>query len=138
MKQHSNLNTNLGTINEEGSYCSADDSDFVIDGLADDVSQMTMDEYSFDTHTTAFKSEAHKEKRRAAKAGESPKVPTLIQKIHGNTKIGLPFILDLWHDCCGHARISIQVHMLSGRGMYKKVFIRVSTDGKELVLTLPM
>lgn len=38
----------------------------------------------------------------------------------------------------GRARISVQVQLLSGHSAYKKVFVRVSTDGKELVLTLPM
>ena len=58
MKNHSNLNVNLGTINEEGSYNSAEDEDF----NDDDVSELSMDEYSFDTHTTAYCSSAHKAK----------------------------------------------------------------------------
>jgi len=137
MKSHSNLNINLGTIDEDGTYNSEEDDDFVIDDLADDVSQLSMDEYSFDTVTTAFRSEAHKIKCRAAKSGEKALRKT-IEKISGNTKIGLPYLLDLWRDCCSHARISVQVLMLSGRDAYKKTFVRISTDGKELILTLPM
>jgi len=139
MKSHSNLNINLGTINEEGSYKSSEDPDY------DDVSQISMDddEYSFDTVTAAYRSQAFKAKRRAARAAaksgkEVENIVKLIELIHGNTKIGLPFILDLWRDCMSHARISVQVQMLSGKDAYKKVFVRISTDGTELVLTLPM
>jgi len=46
--------------------------------------------------------------------------------------------LDLWRDCNGKARISAQVHLLSGATQYRKVLTRVSTDQKDLVLTLPM
>jgi len=136
MKSHSNLNINLGTIDEDGTYNSEEDDDFVIDDLADDVSQLSMDEYSFDTVTTAYRSEAHKMKRQAAKTGQ-PAVSKSV-KMSGNTKLGLPYLLDLWRDCCSHARISVQVQLLSGHNSYKKIFVRISTDGKELVLTLPM
>ena len=149
MQTHSNLNLNLGTINEEGSYVSAEDEDCVHgDELADDISRLSMDdEYSFDTVTTAYKSEAHKATRaarhHAPATGEAVGTPKgtpkrSIEKIHGNTKIGLPFLLDCWRDCFGHARTSVQVQTLSGRDAYKKIFVRVSTDSKELVLTLPM
>lgn len=70
------------------------------------------------TVTTAYRSEAQKAKdkakRRAAnKSGTKPETPTTIEKIHGNTKLGLPFTHDLWRDCCNAmpARISVQVQL---------------------------
>jgi len=128
MNSHSNLNINLCTIKQQ--LHSAEDSDYNGDSLADEVSQLSMDEFSFDTVYTAYRAEAHKMKQRAAK--------TKIEKIHGNTKLGLPYILDFWHDCCSHARISVQVQLLSGTEAYKKVFVRISTDDNELILTLPI
>ena len=37
-----------------------------------------------------------------------------------------------------HPRVSVQVQLLSGNDAYKKVFLRISTDGMALVLTRPM
>jgi len=143
LKTHTNLNINLGTINEDGEEEEdGDDDGYDPDDLADDVSQLSMDEYSFDTVTTAFHSEVYKAKKKAVRAArKSGKevVQELVRaKISGNTKLGLPYLLDLWRDCISHPRISVQVQMLSGEDIYMKVFVRVSTDGKELVLTLPM
>ena len=142
MKTHSNLNINLGTIYEDGSYNSSEDEDYE-DDLDDDISQLSMDEFSFDTVTTAYRSESFKAKKKAMRTAkksgmEIVEEPVNIEKISGNTKIGLPFLLDLWRDCMSRARISVQVQMLSGEDTYKKAFVRVSTDGRELVLTLPM
>jgi len=140
MKSQSNLNINLGTINEEGSCKSVEDPDCDLD----EVSNISMDddEHSFDTVTAACRSEAFKAKHRAAKAAKAGKevknAVKLIEKISGNTKLGLPFLLDFWRDCMSHARISVQVQMLSGKDACKKVFVRISADGNELVLTLPM
>lgn len=131
-----NLNINLGTIKED----EEDEEDSNYEG--DEVSEVSMDEYSFDTVTTAHQSTAFKDKKImkeiSAINGEHFELPKSKERIHGNTKIGLPYLLDLWRDCCSHARISVQVQLLSGRDAYKKVFVRVSTDCKELVLTLPM
>lgn len=141
MRTHSNLNVNLGTIKENDDD-DEEDSEYDPNDLSDEVSQLSMDDYSFDTVTTAFQSAAHKFKKQAKKqakeTGELVEAPKHLEKIHGNTKIGLPYLLDLWRDCFGRARISLQVQLLSGRDAYKKVFGRVSTDGKEYVLTLPM
>jgi len=158
--------SNLGAIDEDAEYDSAEDSDYDEDG--DDVSELS-DDFTYDTVSTAFESKAFKDKKaqekkkRAAVAkatketgkgkgkGKGGKVADLSleplklsdtvkekTKIYGNTEIGLPFILDLWRDCLGKARVSAQVHLLSGKDQYLKVLIRVSTDQKDLVLTLPM
>lgn len=89
------------------------------------------DDSVFDEKTIGFKSAYQK----AVDKGEKPvKVATL----RGNTKIGLPYILDLWRDCNGRVRISIQLWMLSGDDFYSKVLARVSTDGKAYVIAFPM
>lgn len=111
MKTHSNLNINLGTIEEEDDE---EDGDY-----EDDVSEVSMDEYSFDTRTTAHQSVAFKNKKIATD-GERASLPKSKEKIHGNTKLGLPYILDLWRDCCSHARVSVQVQLLSGRARTRR------------------
>lgn len=151
--------SNLKTICEDGSddEDSEEDSDYE-DELGSVVSDLS-DNYSFDTITTAFQSKAYitkkkeqKKQRKAKKAAETgaAELPAealmfsakaadeLKQRIHGNTQAGLPFLLDMWRDSAGRPRISVQVHLLSGRGAHKKVLVRISTDGKELVLSLPM
>lgn len=136
LKTHSSLNLNLGTIEEDGDE--EEDEDYA----DDDVSQLSMDEYSFDTVTTAHQSTVYKNKKiskeMSAIHGEHFDPPKPKHRIHGNTKLGLPYLVDLWRDCLSRARISVQVQLLSGRDAYKKVFTRISTDAKELVLTLPM
>lgn len=119
------------------SYVSAEDSTYAED-LTDAVSRLGMgdcrddDDFTYDTVTTAYESQAYKSKQH----GNSP--PKHMAKIYGNTKIGLPYVLDVWRDSRGALRISLQIMMLSGKDLYKRVFVRVSTAQKEVVLTLPM
>jgi hypothetical protein len=61
-----------------------------------------------------------------------------MKTVHGNTTIGMPFIIDTWRDSKGSACVSVQLQLLSGNDMYTKVFARVSTDQKELIINLPM
>jgi hypothetical protein len=57
---------------------------------------------------------------------------------HRNTTVSLPYVVDLWCDSKSQARVSVQVHMLSGVDFHKDVGVRVSTSKTELVLTFPM
>jgi len=149
--------SNLASIAEDGTCKSSEDSDCEDD--PDDLSALS-DDFSFDTITAAFQSKAciekkdKKAKKQAAavttttKKGKKNGLPDDLKvsdlpakrktRVCGNTKLGLPCILDLWRDSLGRARISVQVQMLSGKGACKKVLVRVSTDGKELVICLPM
>ena len=56
----------------------------------------------------------------------------------GNTECGLPYIVDLWRDCNGRVRISIQLWCLSGDDFHTKLLARVSTSAKAFVISWPM
>lgn len=99
--------------------------------LSSQVSALGMeegDEYSYDTVTVGGYSEVSARPQRHSQ----------VKTIHGNIKIGLPYILDIWRDHKNQKRVSIQVHLLSGKDFYKKVFVRVSKLKQALVLTFPM
>ena len=60
-------------------------------------------------------------------------------KIYGNTKIGLPYVVALWHDCMSQPHISLQLQMLSGYESYERgLHLGLLTDELEFVVTLPM
>jgi hypothetical protein len=104
--------------------------------LTDAISRLGMDDDSaFGTATVAFRSVAPG-RRTSDKNEEEHHDKTT--SIHGNTALGLPYMLELWRDSFGKSRVSIQVQLLSGRNAYKQTFARVSTNGKCLVLTMPM
>lgn len=131
----------LGTVaKDQETYVSADDPDYVYEeDLTDAISALGVDDYSYDTVTTAYHSEKVKNQCKTNKQCHGRPSPKLEgSMIHGNTKMGLPYILDMWRDTRSRARVSVQVQMLSGNDMYKKVFARVSTNKKEIVITLPM
>lgn len=52
--------------------------------------------------------------------------------------MGLPWILDKWHDSRPQCRISVQVLMLSGESVQDLAMVRVSTDQNWLVIEMPM
>ena len=81
----------------------------------------------------AFNSAVHQAKHRSGH--EAPKHR---DRIYGNTKISLPYILDMWCNTCSGQCISVQVQLLTGKDAYWQAFARVSTDQNELVLTMPM
>ena len=58
--------------------------------------------------------------------------------LHGITTLGLPWILDKWHDLNTRSRISIQIQLPSGNDVHRRTTVRVATDQKSLVLTFPM
>jgi len=129
LKSHSNLRS----IAEDASYNSAMDPDWEAE-LSDNVSALGMedDEYSFDTITDGGYS--HVSGRPQRRSQNKIKLAT----IHGNTKAGMPFIMDIWTDCKNQGRISIQVQLLSGESFYKSIFVRISQNKRFLVLTFPM
>ena len=102
--------------------------------LSDNVSALGMndDDYSFDTITDGGYSRVSARPQRRSQ--NKKKLAT----IHGNTKAGMPYIMDIWTDCKNQGRISIQVHLLSGELFYKSVFVRISQNKRFLVLTFPM
>jgi hypothetical protein len=113
------------------------DLDYDEDGedLTDAISKLGMDDDSaFGTATVAFRSVALP-RRGGNKNEEECHDKTTI---HGNTALGLPYMLELWRDSFGKSRVSIQAQLLSGRNAYKQTFARVSTNGKCLVVTMPM
>ena len=57
---------------------------------------------------------------------------------HGVTSLALPYVQDHWRNAESRARISVQLLLLSGTDFYKKVFTRISTDQKWLIVTFPM
>jgi hypothetical protein len=55
-----------------------------------------------------------------------------VKTVHGNTSIGMPFIIDTWHDSKGSAHVSVQLQLLSGNDMFIKVFAQVSHQETDL------
>jgi hypothetical protein len=93
------------------------------------------DEYdtlTFDTPTVGYHSNAYME------ANHLGKRVVKSTAIHGNAKVGNPYIIDLWTDSKGRSRVSIQMHLPSGSAFFESVAVRVSTDQKELVISFPM
>jgi hypothetical protein len=151
--------SNLHPIGEEdGTYISAEDPDYV-DG--DDLTEAMSDfigmkiggggggfddddDYTYDTVTVGYRSAAYDNKKMKHQVGHDGfKSPTKKgmsgSKVqHGNTTVSLPYVVDLWRDSKSQARVSVQVHMLSGVDFHKDVGVRVSTSKTELVLTFPM
>eukprot|EP00957_Ditylum_brightwellii_P183418 13971775-Ditylum_brightwellii.AAC.1 len=68
------------------------------------------DKYSYDTVTTAFVSETPHYKNNEVH-----------EKYSGLSTLSLPYLLDLWHDTHGRWHVSVQVHMLSGSGVYLEI-----------------
>jgi len=126
VKTHSNL----PAVNEEGSHHSSEDPDYEDDDAEDDVSAL-----SFDTVTIGHKSACHLEKQKAKKKGIKLKKAKVL---HGNTAIGLPFLIVQWRDSKNHARLSLQLQLLSGDDIWKQVITRVSTDKESLIAYFPM
>lgn len=58
----------------------------------------------------------------------------------GLTSMGMPYVIDEWHDKIPRRRLSVQVHMLSSSLTYLELNtkVRVSTDQRFLVITFPM
>ena len=105
--------------------------------LTDAISRLGMDDDSaFGTATVAFRSVAPG--HRISDKNEEEERHDKTTSIHGNTALGLPYMLELWRDSFGKSRVSIQVQLLSGRNAYKQTFARVSTNGKFFVVTMPM
>ena len=88
---------------------------------------------TYDTHTIGYQSNAFLE----AKYRGEP-VHKTGATIHGNTKTGLPFMVDTWHDSKGQYRTSIQIHLLSGVDFYKSIHSRLSTSKKEFIVFFPI
>jgi len=126
VKTHSNL----PAISEEGSHHSSEDPDCEDGDAEDDVSAL-----SFDTITIGHKSACHVAEQKAKKKGVKLKKPKVI---HGNTAVGCPFLIIQWRDSKNHARLSLQLQLLSGDDMWKQVVTRVSTDKDSLVACFPM
>jgi hypothetical protein len=125
MQNHSNL------VADDAQDLDYDDCE----DLTDAISKLGMDDDSaLGSATVAFRSVVA---RRGNKQNEEEECQDKAT-IHGNTTLGLPYMLELWRDSFGKSRVSIQVQLLSGRNAYKQTFARVSTNGKCLVLTMPM
>jgi hypothetical protein len=125
MQNHTNL---VSDDAEDPEYDDGED-------LTDAVSKLGMDDDSaFGTATVAFRSVAPHGRGRHGDDERHDKTTT----IHGNTTLGLPYMLELWRDSFGKSRVSVQSQLLSGNNAYKQTFARVSTSGKELVVTMPM
>jgi hypothetical protein len=103
-----------------------------VNGLSVAVSEIDIDDFSYDTMTTRYKSSFHVAKKTAMGAIKAAKT------VCGNTSIGMPFVIDTWRDSKGSTRVSVQLQLLSGNDMYTKVFARISTNQKELIINLPM
>jgi len=125
VKTHSNL----PAVNEEGSCHSSEDPDCEDDD-EDDVSAL-----SFDAATIGHKSAFHMAEQKAKKKGIKLKKPKVV---HGNTTVGCPFLIVQWRDSKNHARLSLQLQLLSGDDMWKQVVTRVSTDKDSLIAHFPM
>lgn len=54
LRSHSKLSHHLAAINEDGTYVSADDADYG-ESLGDAVSKISLDKYTYETVTTAYK-----------------------------------------------------------------------------------
>jgi hypothetical protein len=160
--------SNLHPIGEEdGTYISAEDPDYVDgDDLTEAMSDFIGmkiggggsgggfgfdddDDYTYDTVTVGYRSAAYDNKKiKHQQVGRSSGEDLLFKsptkkgmsggKVHGNTTVSLPYIVDLWRDSKSQARVSVQVHMMSGVDFHKGVGVRVSTSKSELVLTFPM
>ena len=97
---------------------SADGSNFTVADLSDGVSRLGVnDDYSFDTVTTAYRSEYYKSKR----LDKNGVVKMLAPTKHGVTSLASPYVQDLWRNAESLARISVQLLLLSGTDFYKKV-----------------
>ena len=97
------------------------------------ITVLSLSESTWETVTSAFNSAAHQ-----ANHCSGHEAPKHRDRIHGNTKISLPYILDMWCNTRSRQCISVQVQLLTGKDAYRQVFARVSTDQNELVLTMPM
>jgi len=73
--------------------------------------------------------------QQAVEKGEKVKK---VKTLRGNTECGLPYIVDVWRDCNGRVRISIQLWLLSGDDFHAKLLARVSSGAKEFVIAFPM
>ena len=122
-----------------------DDDDANLSFVQDAVSKMSFDDYTFETKTIGYKSR---------NKGEAPTIvssDTITRRggnhrsavrsssshRHGLTKLGLPYLIDRWHDDILRGRISSQIYMLSGNSAHDIIQVRVSTDRKDLVIKCP-
>jgi len=142
LKTHSNLPTTgpggLGTIPEDASVKGGigpggKPMEVNVKKLSDDISHLGVGDDSVfgDVESVGFKSEYQKAVEKGEKVSK-------VKTLRGNTQCGLPYIVDLWRDCNGRVRVSIQVWMLSGDDFHTKVLGRVSSGLTDFVLAFPM
>jgi len=107
--------------------------------INDDVSKISLDDGSYASLTTGFKSTFYRNTHqlKAEKPCYNPR-RSRGTTLHGVTSLGLPWILDSWHDTSPCARMSLQVQLPSGADVYKTCSVRVSTDQKSIILNFPM
>ena len=141
---HSNFE---GTVNDEHYK---DDAE--VEDVNDAMSWLSFDNDSFDdTMTTGFKSVHYQQHQNnhspsvvSGQGGGFGKIRRSgggrksLSSVYGLTTLGLPYILDKWHDALTQHRISIQVLLPSGMDLHKKTLVPVSMDKKEVVITLQM
>jgi hypothetical protein len=130
--QHNNLHAVAEADDDDD-----DDEEYV---LGDELSRMSMDDYSYDTRTIGYES-AHHQARLARNGRGNLRPPQKNKKqesIYGTTAMGLHYIIDKWHDTRPQGRISAQVLLPSGNDVHKTVEVRVSTDQLSLVVSMPM
>lgn len=107
--------------------------------LTDELTHLTMDEYSYDTRESGGLVSAQRTgngsttKRGNLRSSNKSK-PT----IFGSTDMGCPYIIDKWYDTILQCRISVQIQLLSGIDVHKMVGVRVSSDQWSLVLSMRM
>ena len=125
------------------------DDTFAMD---DAISKLSLDDYTYDsrTQTIGYKSIFHKANNPSVTSGGS--VATMATRgsgrrssssktkstTYGLSKLGLPYVIDRWHDDVPRSRISVQIHLLSGTDIHEKIQVRVATDKRHLVLSSPI
>jgi hypothetical protein len=126
MQNHTNL------VDDDVEDPDGDDGEDLMDAF----SKLGMDDDSaFGTATVAFRSVAPP-RGCGNKNDEEERYDKIT--IHGNTALGLPYMLELWCNSFGQSWVSIQAPLLSGCNAYKQTFARVSTNGRCLVVMMPM
>ena len=121
----------LRPVLEEKSVASADDSYGTDDDLADEIASFHLDN-NHESHSMYSGRRASSEKSKSSQF-------LVFGWVVGGKVMGLPAIVDVWHDRWPRPRRSVQVQALSGNvKQLKKAVFQISSDQESLVCSLPI